>query len=135
MLTPIALIVLSMIVLAVGLFVYSLDRAPVPTYDDSTNPTILFDDATHDGDVQVADLTVHSDKFPRGWPPILITSLLFALAHFGYGPDPIAIFFLAIALGYVYRRTHRIVPCIVAHAMFNSLAMFVLWRFVFLHAE
>jgi membrane protease YdiL (CAAX protease family) len=72
---------------------------------------------------------------PSGLLPILISSLLFATAHFGYGPDPIAIFFLAIFLGYVYHRTHRIVPCIVAHALFNSLAVFILWRAVFVNVE
>jgi hypothetical protein len=72
---------------------------------------------------------------PYGWTPILISSLLFAMAHFGYGPDPIAIFFLALILGHVYQRTHRIVPCIVAHALFNSLAMLILWRIVLMHAE
>ena len=72
---------------------------------------------------------------PYGWLPILISSLLFALAHSGYGPDPIAIFLLAIILGYVFQRTHRIVPCMVAHALFNSLAMLLLWRAVFLNAE
>ena len=72
---------------------------------------------------------------PHGWQPILISSLLFALAHFGYGPDPIAIFFLALILGYVYQRTHRIVPCMVAHALFNSLAMLILWRGVFVNLE
>ncbi len=72
---------------------------------------------------------------PYGWAPILISSLLFAAAHYGYGPDPVAIFFLAIILGYIYQRTHRIVPCIVAHALFNSLAMLVLWRMVFANAD
>ena len=72
---------------------------------------------------------------PRGLLPILISSLLFAVAHFGYGPDPIAIFFLAVILGYVYQRTHRIVPCMVAHALFNSIAMLILWRMVLLNTE
>ena len=72
---------------------------------------------------------------PYGWAPILISSLLFAAAHYGYGPDPVPIFFLAIILGYVYQRTHRITPCIVAHALFNSLAMLVLWWTVFFHVE
>jgi len=72
---------------------------------------------------------------PYGWLPILVSSLLFAVAHVGYGPDPVAIFFLAIILGYVYQRTHRIVPCIVAHALFNSLAMLILWRMVFLNGQ
>jgi membrane protease YdiL (CAAX protease family) len=72
---------------------------------------------------------------PHGLLPILISSLLFAIAHSGYGPDPIAIFFLAIILGYVYQRTHRIVPCMVAHALFNSVAMLILWRMVLLNTE
>jgi membrane protease YdiL (CAAX protease family) len=65
---------------------------------------------------------------PHGWLPILVSSVLFALAHFGIGPDPIPLFFLALVLGYTYQRTHRIVPCIVTHALFNSLTLIALWR-------
>jgi membrane protease YdiL (CAAX protease family) len=64
---------------------------------------------------------------PFGLMPIAVSSLLFGLAHFGYGPEPIPLFLLALALGYVYFRTHRIVPSIVAHAIFNSFAMLQLW--------
>ena len=53
-----------------------------------------------------------------------------ALAHFGYGPEPVPLFVLALFLGYVYQRTHRILPCIVAHALFNLFSMIVLWRMV-----
>jgi membrane protease YdiL (CAAX protease family) len=69
---------------------------------------------------------------PYGWVPIIISSLLFAAAHFGYGPEPVPLFVLALILGYIYQRTHRIIPCIVAHAMFNLLSMIFLWRIVFL---
>jgi membrane protease YdiL (CAAX protease family) len=65
---------------------------------------------------------------PHGWLPILVSSTLFALAHFGNGPDPIPLFLLALVLGYTYQRTHRIVPCMVAHALFNSLTLIALWR-------
>jgi hypothetical protein len=65
--------------------------------------------------------------WPYGWLPILGSSLLFSLAHFGYGTDPVPIFVLALILGYVYRRTHRIVPCIVMHALFNLVTMLTLW--------
>lgn len=46
-----------------------------------------------------------------------------------YAPDPIPIFFFAIALGLIYNRTHRAAPSIVAHMALNasSLAMFLLW--------
>jgi membrane protease YdiL (CAAX protease family) len=71
---------------------------------------------------------------PYGWTPIILSSLLFAAAHFGYGPEPVPLFVLALVLGYCYQRTHRIVPCIVAHALFNLLSMIVLWRVVLIHA-
>ena len=38
-------------------------------------------------------------------------------------PDPIAIFFLSLALGTLYYRTHRILPCIVLHVCFNTLGV------------
>jgi membrane protease YdiL (CAAX protease family) len=72
---------------------------------------------------------------PCGWFPILISSLLFAAAHFGHGVDPFAIFVLALILGYVYQRTHRIIPCIVTHMLFNAFAMLVLWQLIFVNAE
>jgi membrane protease YdiL (CAAX protease family) len=55
---------------------------------------------------------------------------LFGLAHFGYGPEPISLFFLALALGYVYQRTHRILPCVITHSLFNLFTMLMLWRMV-----
>jgi membrane protease YdiL (CAAX protease family) len=64
---------------------------------------------------------------PFGLMPIAVSALLFGLAHFGYGPEPIPLFLLALGLGYVYFRTHRIVPSIIAHAIFNSFAMLQLW--------
>jgi membrane protease YdiL (CAAX protease family) len=72
---------------------------------------------------------------PYGWFPILMSSLLFAVAHFGHGVDPFAIFVLALILGYVYQRTHRVVPCIVTHMLFNSIAMLVLWQLIFVNAK
>jgi membrane protease YdiL (CAAX protease family) len=72
---------------------------------------------------------------PFGWLPIIISSVLFGLAHLGYGPEPVPLFFLALILGYLYYRTHRIVPCIVAHAVFNAFTMIVLWRLVFTGAH
>jgi membrane protease YdiL (CAAX protease family) len=64
---------------------------------------------------------------PHGWFPILTSAALFGAAHYGYGPEPVPIFLLAIILGFVYQRTHRIIPCIVAHSLFNALTMITLW--------
>jgi membrane protease YdiL (CAAX protease family) len=68
---------------------------------------------------------------PYGWLPILISSVAFGLAHFGYGPEPVPLFLLGLVLGYLYQRTHRIIPGIVAHALFNLFTMIILWRLVY----
>ena len=68
---------------------------------------------------------------PHGWVAIVISAAFFGLAHLGYGPEPIPLFFLALVLGYLYNRTHRIVPSMVAHALFNAYSMIALWRMVF----
>lgn len=59
----------------------------------------------------------------RAWLPIIISAGLFAAAHIGHGTAPIPLFFLAIALGYVYQRTHRLWPSLVTHMLVNLLAM------------
>jgi len=68
---------------------------------------------------------------PHGWLPIIITAVLFGLAHTGYGPEPIPLFFLGLILGYLYQRTHRILPCIITHAIFNLFTVILLWRMAF----
>lgn len=62
----------------------------------------------------------------HGWAPILASSFLFAIAHLGNGPSPIALFIFAMFLGYLYQRTHRILPCIIAHATLNFISVAVM---------
>ncbi|MEM8865257.1 MAG: CPBP family intramembrane glutamic endopeptidase [Planctomycetota bacterium] len=64
---------------------------------------------------------------PHGWAPVLASALLFALAHLGLGAAPFALFVFAVLLGFVYQRTHRILPCIVAHMAFNTLSLVLVW--------
>jgi membrane protease YdiL (CAAX protease family) len=70
-----------------------------------------------------------------GWFPILVSAAVFGLVHYGYGPEPVPIFLLGLVLGYIYQRTHRILPSIVAHALFNLFTMFILWRMMYHHAD
>lgn len=66
----------------------------------------------------------------RGWYaalPILFSSGCFAAMHIGYGPDPIPIFLLAIALGFLYQRTHRLFASITLHALLNGTSLVLLW--------
>ena len=58
------------------------------------------------------------------WLPVAASALIFALAHFGQGAAPIPLFLFALALGYLYRRTGRITPCIIAHVALNGFSMF-----------
>jgi membrane protease YdiL (CAAX protease family) len=113
---------------------------PLHSGDIGTTAQVV-DDARHpeppktsDEVAAPADLSSIVDLPPvptRGWFAIVLTSAIFAAAHFGYGPEPIPIFLLSLILGYVYQRTHRIVPSIVAHALFNLLTVISLWRMVF----
>jgi len=57
------------------------------------------------------------------WWPVLISSLTFSMLHFGQGAAPIALFFFSLALGYIYRQTGRLWPCIIVHLILNTLSL------------
>lgn len=59
--------------------------------------------------------------------PITVSSTMFAAAHIGQGPAPFTLFFLALALGYLYHRTNRLLPCIALHFFVNATSMTLLW--------
>jgi membrane protease YdiL (CAAX protease family) len=65
------------------------------------------------------------------WLPIGLTAVIFALLHFSHGPDWVALTLLATGMGYLYQRTHRLVPSLVVHALLNSLSMWGLWLQVY----
>ena len=60
---------------------------------------------------------------PLGWAPIFASGLAFGLAHWGHGADPAALVLLGVILGYVFNRTHRILPCMVLHMVFNAFTV------------
>ena len=57
------------------------------------------------------------------YAPILASSTIFAGAHIGHGGGWIAIFILALALGYLYQKTHRLLPCILLHMCLNAISV------------
>ena len=65
---------------------------------------------------------------PRGGPRpaahagIITTSLIFGALHFDQWPAPIAVFLLAVAIGYVYERTGSLIAAFCMHATFNGLS-------------
>lgn len=66
-------------------------------------------------------------RLPDGSLAIVCSATVFAALHATAGPDPIALFPLALVLGYIYYRTHRLLPCIVMHFCFNGFSVVALW--------
>lgn len=66
-------------------------------------------------------------KGASAWLSIAASAAVFALLHLPHGPDWIPLFFLAIGMGYLYQRTHRILPGLIVHALLNALSMWGLW--------
>lgn len=66
---------------------------------------------------------------PRiGW---IASSGLFALAHAGYGlPLMLAgVLTLSLMIGWTLKQRQRLLPCIIAHGMFNSIQLLVIMPF------
>jgi hypothetical protein len=56
-----------------------------------------------------------------GMSGMLLSSMIFALAHAGYGSvvELVGAFSIGIALAVLYRHSKTIVPCIIVHFLFN----------------
>jgi hypothetical protein len=63
----------------------------------------------------------------QAWLPIAISSVIFALLHYTHGPDWIPLIFLAAGMGYLYQRTHRLLPSLTVHCLLNSYSLWGLW--------
>jgi membrane protease YdiL (CAAX protease family) len=86
--------------------------------------------ATTQDSVRAADASADSSSNDAARTPvrshyiaIVISSLVFAVLHASNWPAPVPLFFLALILGYLYSRTHRLLPCIVVHFLFNALSV------------
>ena len=60
-------------------------------------------------------------------PVYFLMYLAQEIAPKGWVVDPIPLFLLAIAFGFLYFRTHRIVPSVVTHAAFNGTTVVLAW--------
>jgi membrane protease YdiL (CAAX protease family) len=70
------------------------------------------------------DRGVESAESPRRppWWPIWASAIFFSLMHLSHGPDWIPLLVLSLGLGYLYRQTHRLLPCIVVHFLLNLVS-------------
>ena len=85
-----------------------------------------WDHADARGKIEVVDETHKAPGLHpvRWWLPVVVSSLLFALIHLGQGAAPIPLFFFALALGFLYRYSGSLFPCIVLHFLLNAFTMF-----------
>ena len=106
-----------------------LERCEARYWRQSTPAVIVPIDGEvlDEGELAAAREIAAADFHRPGWSAIVISGTLFGLAHFGHGVAPIPLILLGVVLGYVYQRTHRIVPCIACHALFNGLSLFITW--------
>lgn len=58
--------------------------------------------------------------------PILVSGVLFALAHWGQYAALPSLFILGLGLGYLYQQTHRWGPSFVVHLLLNGTSMLLL---------
>jgi membrane protease YdiL (CAAX protease family) len=59
-----------------------------------------------------------------GWIP---SSILFALSHGSYGLPlmMVSVFIISLLIGWTLRRTGRLLPCIIAHGVFDAIQLLV----------
>ncbi len=103
---------------------------PQNPYSPSVSTATPVDDSPHD--VVRAEFVDQAAATPianKSWSrlAIVFSSLVFSLMHLGHGADPIPLFFLALALGYLYQRTGRILPSIIVHFCLNATSLIALW--------
>ncbi len=60
-------------------------------------------------------------------PIYVVQAVCHAILPKTIAPDPIPLFLFALGLGFLYARTHRIVPCIVLHAGLNAASLALAW--------
>jgi uncharacterized protein len=72
------------------------------------------------------------EAFFRGWMQkrfgLLISTVIFVVAHAGYGQPlmMIGITIVSVIIGITFYRTKNLVPCIVAHGVFDAIQLFIL---------
>jgi membrane protease YdiL (CAAX protease family) len=95
---------------------------PNPYASPTTGGTEVIHAALADGPTEQPEL-----RGRWAWLPIFISSAIFALLHYSHGPDWVPLFLLAAGMGYLYQRTHRLVPSLIVHALLNAFSLWGLW--------
>ena len=77
----------------------------------------------------VGDLRLGGLVFLVSFLPVMVLQFLLSILFLPLeiAPDPIPLFFFFAVSGYVYERTHRLLPSIVAHVCFNGTSLLLAW--------
>jgi membrane protease YdiL (CAAX protease family) len=77
------------------------------------------------------------EAFFRGWLQkrvgLVASTILFAVAHSGLGQPLllIGVFVISLIIGFTFYRTKNLIPCIIAHGVFDAVQLFVILPIVF----
>lgn len=69
--------------------------------------------------------------FFRGWLQkrvgLVLSTIIFALAHAGYGQPMmlIGVTVISLVIGFTFWHSKRLIPCIIAHGVFDTIQLFV----------
>ena len=83
------------------------------------------------GLIVLAAMTVE-EFFFRAWLQkrvgLVISTIIFALAHAGYGQPLmlIGVTVISLVIGITFWKTKRLIPCIIAHGVFDTIQLFVI---------
>lgn len=72
------------------------------------------------------------ETFFRGWLQkrvgIILSTILFALAHSGFGQPLllIGISVISLIIGFTFYRTKNLIPCVIVHGVFDAVQLFVI---------
>lgn len=82
------------------------------------------------GLIVLAAMTVE-EFFFRAWlqkrTGLIVSTIIFALAHAGYGQPLmlIGVTVVSLVIGVTFWRTKRLLPCIIAHGVFDAVQLFI----------
>ena len=75
------------------------------------------------------------ELFFRGWLQkrigLLASTLIFAVSHAGYGQPfmLIGVTTISLVIGFTFYKTRNLVPCIIAHGVFDAIQIFLIVPF------
>ena len=92
--------------------------------DEVAEPNPYRTPLTVDSRNEIAEVPRVQFDSSATWMPMIVSAAVFGLAHVGQGAAPIPLFVFGLALGYLYRQTGSILPCIVLHMGLNGFSMF-----------